>query len=398
MNKRREAPIQGSARYGYFVIADITGYTSYLAKNELEHARGILSEITDLLISELSAPLRFIELEGAAVFSFAPEVAVEDPERLVDIMEACYAAFRLLQEQMITNTSCTCKACQAIKALDLKCVAHYGEYAPCEVPNGIKLIGSDVILTHRLLKNSVIKSTGIQAYAFLTSAFVNQSANANTGLGAPRHVEVYEELGEVEGRVIDLKAAVGRYNGAKRYFVDSGNADLEISVDVPAPPSVVWAYHIDASRRLKWQSDTTSVEAKPSSDGRTGIGAESYCDHGSYRLNHRVVDWRPFDYITMVTTPEGKSLAKPPAGMATFDFQELADSKCRIYLRMRATDRGMVTRMKLSLFRPLIKKIWHGHYATLDRLVREESARSIDAMAILPADEQQLATTQAGMA
>jgi hypothetical protein len=40
------------------------------------------------------------------VFVFAPDIAVEDSERLVDIIEACYAAFRIRLEQMTTNTSC----------------------------------------------------------------------------------------------------------------------------------------------------------------------------------------------------------------------------------------------------------------------------------------------------
>jgi hypothetical protein len=31
---------QTAAQKGFFVIADISGYTSYLANNELEHARG----------------------------------------------------------------------------------------------------------------------------------------------------------------------------------------------------------------------------------------------------------------------------------------------------------------------------------------------------------------------
>ena len=36
---------------GYFVIADISGYTGFLAGNELAHAHGILAEISKLLIA-----------------------------------------------------------------------------------------------------------------------------------------------------------------------------------------------------------------------------------------------------------------------------------------------------------------------------------------------------------
>jgi hypothetical protein len=37
---------------------------------ELQHAQEILVELTNLLIENLSAPLRFVELEGDAVFAF----------------------------------------------------------------------------------------------------------------------------------------------------------------------------------------------------------------------------------------------------------------------------------------------------------------------------------------
>ena len=52
---------------GYLVLADITGYTSFLTHTELEHAHGIVAEPTALVIAQLAAPLRFVELEGDAV-------------------------------------------------------------------------------------------------------------------------------------------------------------------------------------------------------------------------------------------------------------------------------------------------------------------------------------------
>jgi hypothetical protein len=141
-----------TAETGFFVIADISGYTGFLAHNELAHAQGILAEITELLIDQLSAPFRFVELEGDAVFVFAPSVAVEDSERLVDILEACYAAFRMRLEQMLVNTTCECSACRRIPDLDLKMVAHFGRYIPQKTPTGTQLVGPDVILVHRLLR------------------------------------------------------------------------------------------------------------------------------------------------------------------------------------------------------------------------------------------------------
>jgi hypothetical protein len=40
-----------NTQHGYLVIADISGYTSFVAKTELEHSQEILSELLELLVS-----------------------------------------------------------------------------------------------------------------------------------------------------------------------------------------------------------------------------------------------------------------------------------------------------------------------------------------------------------
>ena len=358
-----------STLHGYFVIADISGYTKYLASNELEHAQGILGEITDLLIEELSQPFQFVELEGDAVFVFAPAAVVENAERLLDIIESCYVAFRLLREQMVNNTNCTCAACRAIDELDLKCVAHYGEYAPQPAPTGMKLLGPDVIVSHRLLKNTVIEQTGINAYAFLSDAFVSKFADSKLEAFQISHSESYDSLGTINGRVFDLAEAMERLTAIERCVVSEGDADVEIRALLPAKPSFVWSYFIDAGRRLKWQTDTNSVENQTDETGRTGIGTTSYCDHGNYRMAHRIVDWRPFDYITMQTNSTGVSISKPPSGLVTFSFEAADNDQTSISMRMRTSNRSIALRLMLRLMRQKIVKEWQGHYQRLSELI-----------------------------
>ena len=361
---------------GFFAIADISGYTGFLTRNELVHAQGILAEITRLLIEKLSPPFRFVELEGDAVFVFAPGVAVEDSERLVDIMEGCYAAFRMRLEQMVVNTTCACSACRAIPNLDLKLVAHFGRYIPQETPTGTKLVGPDVILVHRLLKNAVIEKTGIKGYALLTNEFVSKAAFAHAGLGMRPHVEKIPELGVIEGRVLDLAASTDRYRTAARRYIGPGDAGLEIATEVPAARSLAWAYFVDAKRRLRWQGDTKTIENQPSASGRSGVGWESHCDHGTYRMSHRITDWRPFDYISMETTAMGKSVRKPPDCDITFEFQELERDRCRLVMRVRAKEPGVRVRLMLWLARPIVKREWQRHFEALNRLVGEDIARA----------------------
>lgn len=370
------AESRDGVQQGYLVIADISGYTEFVSRTELEHARDILHELCTLLIEKLSAPFRFAELEGDAVFVFAPEVALEDSERLLEVIEVCYASFRIRTEQMAANTICDCRACQSISSLDLKCVAHFGSYALQDAPERPKPIGPDVILVHRLLKNSVTEETGIAAYALLTEAFVGRALFGEGGLGLQEHVETYEGLGEIECRVLDLGPSVGRHWEAVRRYLESSDADLEIVTELPAPRSLVWAYHLDPERRLQWQRDTKAIQNRASESGRAGIGWASHCDHGSYRLIHRVIDWRPFEFMSMETLAVGRSLAKPPSCFATFDFREMPGDHCAVTMRLQAIDRGWLTRWSLALIGWLVRRQWRDHYLELARLLRADMARA----------------------
>ena len=54
-----------ATRFGYFLIADITGYTQYLSVSELEHAQQTLTSLLNLLIEHTKPPLVISRLAGA---------------------------------------------------------------------------------------------------------------------------------------------------------------------------------------------------------------------------------------------------------------------------------------------------------------------------------------------
>ena len=52
------------------VIADISGYTSYLAGAELDHAQDILADLIGAVVTALRPNFRLAKLEGDAAFTF----------------------------------------------------------------------------------------------------------------------------------------------------------------------------------------------------------------------------------------------------------------------------------------------------------------------------------------
>ena len=52
----------------YFVIADISGYTSFLAGVELDHAQDIIADLMDTVVKGLRPPFRLAHVRGRRRF------------------------------------------------------------------------------------------------------------------------------------------------------------------------------------------------------------------------------------------------------------------------------------------------------------------------------------------
>lgn len=63
---------------GYLVLADISGYTSYLAQTEIEHANIALSYLLETIVEKLGGLLTISKLEGDAVFAFVEEGKLQE--------------------------------------------------------------------------------------------------------------------------------------------------------------------------------------------------------------------------------------------------------------------------------------------------------------------------------
>ena len=188
------------------VLADISGYTSYLAGVELDHAQDILADLTDAVVRALRPTFRLAKLEGDAAFAYVITDVV-DGSALQDTIEHCYVAFRRRLRDIGQASQCDCNACTYIPRLDLKFVVHHGLVARQRMAGREELVGRDVIVVHRLLKNDVHSALGIGAYALYTDDCVRIMGLADpAGAGLIEHRETYEFVGEVTGWVRDLEA------------------------------------------------------------------------------------------------------------------------------------------------------------------------------------------------
>ncbi len=115
-------------QHGHLLLADISGYTSYVATTELTHSQEILTELLECIIECVKPLMTISKIEGDAVFAYAPEADIPRGETLLELIESTYLAFRLRRDASRRRTTCTCNACRNIPNLDLKFITHHGEY------------------------------------------------------------------------------------------------------------------------------------------------------------------------------------------------------------------------------------------------------------------------------
>jgi len=288
---------------GFLIISDISGYSTYLNESELEHARDSLTDLLNILVDHTKSPLVISKLEGDAVFSYVNKGGILQTQAMVETMENTYAAFRKALDLMIINTSCTCNACRNLPNLDLKFFIHYGQFSTQRIGNYAELVGNDVNMVHRLLKNSVTDVLGISAYAFYTSAVVDALKDSEIFDLMPTHEDHYPNVGKIKGYVQDMHEVWDRKKNELRVVVTEDEAMITVEVDYPVPPMILWNYITNPQyRAIIYNSDYQVLENQHG--GRAGIDTIYVCAHGDVKFFHTILDWQPFEqYTTNETLP-----------------------------------------------------------------------------------------------
>jgi len=183
------------------VLADISGFTAFVAATELEHGPPIIAELLGEVMGQLSPPLEIQEVEGDAVFALGPDRALVPPAILLDVLEDAVVAFRDRERELQANETCSCNACRSVGRLDLKIVAHHGRFLRQMVGDRSQAAGVSVVLVHRLLKNGL---AGRRAYILLTDAALRWAGVDPARAGLSAHTERYEHFGDVRYFVRDL--------------------------------------------------------------------------------------------------------------------------------------------------------------------------------------------------
>jgi Protein of unknown function (DUF2652) len=197
----------------YYLLADISGYTAFLASVEQAHgvdfSHGIpagyeiLGVLLDVVVQGIQPAFAVAKVEGDAVFGVAAATELDAAAgSLLDGLRDVVDRFHEVQlEQAIGASDHLCTACPVAGTLWLKMLLHRGFGVQVAGGSHTELHGPAVTLVHRLLKNQVTKRIGPRPYLFVTDTAAAPLGLADTGVA---HVETYPDAGVVAGRIVTL--------------------------------------------------------------------------------------------------------------------------------------------------------------------------------------------------
>jgi hypothetical protein len=185
-------------RRAVLLIADIGGYTDYMHWNRthLAHAQQTVAGLLESVI-DAGKGLKLAKLEGDAAFFWEPDGNAK--VLVCDRLSRMRHSFLARRERFKRDIACQCPSCAQLDKLSLKFVVHLGEVAEQRVKRHVELAGVDVILVHRMLKNSV----PVVEYVLMTDPVEACLDESMRGLCKPL-VHHFEGIGETSTHYIDL--------------------------------------------------------------------------------------------------------------------------------------------------------------------------------------------------
>ena len=324
---------------GYIAMADISGYTAFVAGTELEHSREILSELLDVTSRVLEQHLTPVRLQGDAI------ICVGSSDEIVPCLEAAFVAFHKRVRSMVAATTCPCNACQTVPSLTLKFIANHGTYSNVEVRGTKDLVGADVNIAFRLLKNHVPS----HEYLLVTKAVMERLPEA----ARERFVPIVEEydLGRVEAFYRDLHDLRERASQVTQLPpIERRGAHLRVGTTVDAPPEIVWGCFTDPK---KFEQIVTAPSVTMDRGARGTLnGAVYHCHHGNGRETiFEVVGMREPNLLTLAMSGAG------PQAKGTYYIEPQSDGRTRVDFVVRFDSPSFLQRlMAANIWRYYLRK------------------------------------------
>jgi len=254
-------------------VPDISGFTKFVNETELSHSQHIIAELLEIILEANELGLSVSEVEGDAIlfFKFGRPPTVK---QVVQQGERMFLNFHQHLKKYQRDHTCNCGACITAHDLSLKILVHYGDAINVKINKYHSLMGKEVVLVHKLMKNDI----HTREYMLMTENFF--SFQNGDGLSksldwvqlTPGKVE-YEDIGSVDYKYFSLTPLHSRVpDPPLRELPEKSNNPISLKIKINASMNTVFRLLTNPEFKPRWISHLKRVRldtTKISRDGTT---------------------------------------------------------------------------------------------------------------------------------
>lgn len=273
------------------LIPDISGYTRFLTKTELSHSTHIINELLQVIADSIQHCFTLAEIEGDALLTYAKGLVPQ--EEIEAICREVFLNFHYFLKVIERDSVCRCGACQGSSDLSLKFVVHYGYFDEIKIAQFTKLSGPDMIIAHRLLKNSVPGNE----YILLTDDYLRAGEGGSSQFDWVRSNDLYSIIGNVNYQYAGLSHLLDEVESpeSREDLIKLFGLARSLDFEIAAPIAMVHHALTDNSEKANFVHGLKSVEADSTINR---VGSSHICEF----------DGDSFDIQTLQTTGDNDDI------------------------------------------------------------------------------------------
>jgi hypothetical protein len=190
-------------------IPDISGFTKFMSSTDIELSSQIIPALLNKVIYANKIGLKVSEIEGDAILFYKKG----DLPTFRELIEQCRLFYTEFYKQLMLLDDIygyRAKGIDIPTVLGLKIILHFGEQiSAVQIGKNIKLMGEDVIIAHRLLKNKIPFDEYILLSENLLDQYKDEKLEHNFGWGQLHSKDTsFKHIGDISYNYINLEPLV----------------------------------------------------------------------------------------------------------------------------------------------------------------------------------------------
>ena len=252
----------------FIFMPDISGFTRFVNETDIIHSTHIITELLEAIINANELDLTVSEIEGDAVLFY--KAGKQPPwEDIIRQTEKMFTQFHLNLKRYRRDRLCNCGACSTASNLSLKFVAHYGDIGINSIDSHIKLMGPEITLAHRLLKNSINENE----YLLTTENVTGQSSKSEdfSWVELTKTSEEYDDIGSVKYAFFSISPMYQKIEEiAEPRSADKINNPASASIDINVSLQFLHSIVTDITQKPAWVFGISRIVRRENNVPRVG--------------------------------------------------------------------------------------------------------------------------------